>query len=171
AAVDGSQQDAIGAASAGYVGESDGWQDFHRNGALTWGYRTAGPGNVALVAALPRSAVLALGFGSGTQAAATLAIACLMQPFDNLLKRQIETWRQWHTRRNAPRLCSHWAPNMKPATRCATSSRPRTATGVGGRINGLAARLIGKGCNWTRPDSRCCSLPLSPSAMHSMALR
>ena len=33
AAVDEAQADAFGAASAGYVGESDGWQDFHRNGA------------------------------------------------------------------------------------------------------------------------------------------
>jgi glucoamylase len=100
AAVDGTQQDAFGAASVGYVGESDGWQDFHRNGALTWSYGTAGPGNVALVAALPRTAVLALGFGSGKQAAATLAISSLMQPFDNLLKRQIESWRHWHDRRD-----------------------------------------------------------------------
>ena len=100
AAADGKQQDAFGAASAGYVGESDGWQDFHRNNALTWGYRTAGPGNVALVAALPRCAVLALGFGSSKQAAATLAISSLMQPFDNLLKRQIESWQKWHSHRN-----------------------------------------------------------------------
>ena len=89
--MDATQQDAFGAASVGYVGESDGWQDFNRNGVLTWGYRTAGPGNVALVGALPRSAVLALGFGSSKQAAATLAISSLMQPFDNLLNRQIET--------------------------------------------------------------------------------
>ena len=100
AAADATQQDAFGAASVGYVGESDGWQDFHRNGALTWSYRTAGPGNVALIGALPRSGVLALGFGSSKQAAATLAISSLMQPFDNLLKRQIETWQQWHARRN-----------------------------------------------------------------------
>src|SRR6185312_16159600 len=89
AAVDDTQQDAFGAASAGYVGESDGWQDFHRSPGAT--ARRAG--NVALVAALPRTAVLALGFGSGKQAAATLAISSLMQPFDNLLKRQIESWR------------------------------------------------------------------------------
>lgn len=100
AAVDNSQQDVFGIASVGYVGESDGWQDFHRNGALTWHYGTAGPGNVALVAALPRSAVLSLGFGSSMQAAATLAISSLMQPFDNLLNRQIEMWQQWHARRN-----------------------------------------------------------------------
>lgn len=100
AAVDATQRDAFGVASVGYVGESDGWQDFHRNGALTWGYRTAGPGNVALVAALPRGVVLALGFGSSKQAAATLAISSLMQPFGDLLTRQIETWQQWHARRN-----------------------------------------------------------------------
>jgi glucoamylase len=100
AAVDGTQQDVFGAASVGYVGESDGWQDFHQNGALTWAYETAGPGNVALIAALPRSAVLALGFGSSMQAAATLAISSLMQPFNNLLKRQVETWQHWHAHRN-----------------------------------------------------------------------
>jgi glucoamylase len=100
AAVDGAQRDAFGAASAGYVGVSDGWQDFNRNAALTWSYHTAGPGNVALIAGLPRTAVLALGFGNGKQSAATLAIATLAQPFDNLLKRQIETWQQWHAHRN-----------------------------------------------------------------------
>jgi len=36
--------DAIGRASAGYVGDSDGWQDFARNGAMTWEYENAGPG-------------------------------------------------------------------------------------------------------------------------------
>jgi glucoamylase len=59
AAVDESRADAFGAASAGYVGESDGWQDFQRNGALTWRYAKAGPGNVALICALPRRAVSA----------------------------------------------------------------------------------------------------------------
>ncbi len=96
AAVDEAQQDAFGPASAGYVGASDGWQDFHRNGALTWHYDSAGPGNVALIGALPRRAVLGVGFGSGITAAATLAVSSLMQPFDSLLERQIETWRQWH---------------------------------------------------------------------------
>ena len=98
AAVDEAQHDAFGSASAGYVGESDGWQDFQRNGALTWHYASAGPGNVALIGALPRKAVLGLGFGSSIPAAATLAVSSLMQPFDTLLGRQIEAWRQWHTR-------------------------------------------------------------------------
>ena len=68
------------------------------NGRLTWQYASAGPGNVALIGALPRRAVLGLGFGSSAQAAATLAISSLMQPFASLIKRQIEDWRRWHAR-------------------------------------------------------------------------
>jgi glucoamylase len=98
AAVDEEQRDAFGSASVGYVGESDGWQDFHRNGALTWNYASAGPGNVAMIGALPRKAVLGLGFGSSIQAAATLAISSLMQPFENIVQHQIGDWQQWHTR-------------------------------------------------------------------------
>jgi glucoamylase len=96
AAVDCAQRDAFGTASAGYVGRSDGWQDFDRNGALTWHYASAGPGNVALIGALPPKAVLGLGFGSSTAAAATLAVSSIMRPFDNLLDREIEAWEQWH---------------------------------------------------------------------------
>jgi glucoamylase len=97
AAVDDTQQDAFGPSSAGYVGESDGWQDFNRNGVLTWHYATAGPGNVALIGALPRRAVLGLGFGSSMASAATLAIASIMQPFGNLVEHQIEEWGLWHS--------------------------------------------------------------------------
>ena len=53
----------FGRASAGYVGTCDGWQDFARNGRMTWEYRRAGPGNVALMAELPRRAVLSLPSG------------------------------------------------------------------------------------------------------------
>ncbi|MGH6777201.1 MAG: glycoside hydrolase family 15 protein [Bradyrhizobium sp.] len=98
AAVDEEQQDAFGSASAGYVGKSDGWQDFHRNGALTWNYGCAGPGNVAMIGALPRKAVLGLGFASSMQAAATLTVSSLMQPFEDVVQRQVEDWQQWHTR-------------------------------------------------------------------------
>lgn len=100
AAVDQDQRDALGAASAGYVGHSDGWQDFARNGALTWRYPAAGPGNVALTGELPRRAVLALGFGSSLSAAATLAISSLLQPFDTLLQHQTADWEAWQARRS-----------------------------------------------------------------------
>ncbi len=89
------QRDAFGRASVGYVGSSDGWQDFARNGAMTWQYRTAGPGNVAMMGELPRRAILAVGFGNSSEAAATLAISSLIQPFDNVLQEQIADWERW----------------------------------------------------------------------------
>jgi glucoamylase len=95
AAVDAGQRDALGRASAGYVGTSDGWQDFARNGRLTWRHPSAGPGNVALIGELPRTAVVALGFGSSRDAAATLAISSLAEPFERILQRQIGEWEAW----------------------------------------------------------------------------
>jgi glucoamylase len=106
AAADEHQADAFGRASAGYVGSSDGWQDFAQNGAMTWQYRTAGPGNVALTGELPRRCVLALGFGSSAEAAATLAISSLIQPFGNVLQQQIADWEAWQAR------CAERSPTM-----------------------------------------------------------
>ena len=100
AAVDEHQRDAIIRASAGYVGTSDGWQDFARNGRMIWEYRRAGPGNVALIAELPRRAVLSLGFGSSADAAATLAVGSLLQPFDNLLQQHTTLWQEWQAERS-----------------------------------------------------------------------
>jgi glucoamylase len=100
AAVDERQRDAIGRASAGYVGASDGWQDFLRNGRMCWEYESAGPGNIALIAELPRRVVLALGFGSSAESAATLAIGSLLQPFDSLLQQHIAPWQAWHAERS-----------------------------------------------------------------------
>jgi glucoamylase len=96
AAADACQRDAWGRASAGYVGASDGWQDFHRNGAMRWQHAQAGPGNVALTGELPRRATLALGFASSKESAATLAISALLQPFDEPWQQQISDWKSWH---------------------------------------------------------------------------
>jgi glucoamylase len=97
-AVDERQQDAIGRASAGYVGVSDGWQDFARNGAMTWEHPAAGPGNVAIMAEVPNRCSLALAFGSSPEAATTLAVSSLMQPFENILEAQVADWEAWHRR-------------------------------------------------------------------------
>ncbi|HVC50567.1 MAG TPA: glycoside hydrolase family 15 protein [Stellaceae bacterium] len=101
AAVDEDQRDAFGRISAGYVGASDGWQDFAHNGAMTWEYAVAGPGNVALTGELPQRAVLALGFGSSAPSAATLALSSLMQPFDTAWQQQIADWEAWQARCSA----------------------------------------------------------------------
>jgi len=100
AAVDEARADAFGMTSVGYVGVSDGWQDFDRNGTMAWQYANAGPGNVAMMGALPRKSVLALGFGSSIRAAATVALASVLEPFEQLLARQIEVWHLWHLARN-----------------------------------------------------------------------
>ncbi|HPE79515.1 MAG TPA: glycoside hydrolase family 15 protein [Gammaproteobacteria bacterium] len=96
AAVDAAQHAVLDVASAGYSGVSDGWQDFDRHGQMRWRYRRAGPGNVALTAALPRQGVLALGFGSSRESAATLALSSLSQPFDEAWQEQLRSWRSWH---------------------------------------------------------------------------
>jgi glucoamylase len=92
------QHDAFGRASAGFVGSSDGWQDFARNGALSWEYESAGPGNVALVGELPRRATLALGFGITQESAATLALTALTEPFAVSWERQLTAWTRFHVR-------------------------------------------------------------------------
>jgi glucoamylase len=69
--------------SAGYVGASDGWQDFSRNGRMTWEYGEAIDGNVALLGELPATqGTLALGFsdtivGARTKARSSLSEGCL----------------------------------------------------------------------------------------------
>jgi glucoamylase len=120
AAVTANQQDAFGRASAGYVGSSDGWQDFARNGRLGWEYDSAGPGNVALTGELPRHAVMALGFGSSTESAATLALSALSEPFDTSWERQLVAWTRWHTD------CGHQVLCMELPADCAEQVRIST---------------------------------------------
>jgi len=98
AAVTPAQGEAFARGSAGFVGESDGWQDFSHHGAMTWEYDSAGPGNVALLGELPRQAVLALGFGSSAESAATLALSALTEPFASNWSRQHTAWARWYTR-------------------------------------------------------------------------
>lgn len=93
--------DALEAGSAGYVGDSDGWQDFARHGRLTWDHARAGPGNVALTGALARRCTLALAFSGSRESAASLALAALAQDFDGLLEQQTRAWRDWHHAREA----------------------------------------------------------------------
>ncbi len=102
AAANEQQGDAWRATSAGYVGASDGWQDFARNGALSWRFDTAGPGNVALIGELPVTATLALAFGTSRESAATLAFSSLSQPFSDVWDRYVAEWRTWCSGLNIP---------------------------------------------------------------------
>ena len=102
AAADATQRDAFGRASAGYVGASDGWQDFSRNGAMTWEYGSAGPGNVALLAELTRACTLALAFGSSAEAAGTLALTAAFEPFGSVRDHYVQGWRDWYAKSRIP---------------------------------------------------------------------
>lgn len=99
AAVDSDFRDAFGRCSAGYVGVSDAWQNFTSDGRPSWNYDEAGPGNVALAGELPSRARLALALSTSKEAASTLAMASLAQPFDMLVAQQTTAWEQWHEER------------------------------------------------------------------------
>ncbi len=95
----------FGMRSAGGVGASDGWQDFHQHGRMTWAYAEAGPGEVALMAALPRKGTLALALATSKEAAATLAWAALIAGFSCAWEAQCTAWRAWQKHQSfSPRL-------------------------------------------------------------------
>ena len=90
-------------ASTGYVGASDGWQDFNTNGRLTWEFARATNGNVALIGELDdQSGVLALGFGESPTGARTLATSSLVEGAATVRKRFIGGWTRWHQRIQVP---------------------------------------------------------------------
>jgi len=109
-AADGAGLDGLGRGSAGYAGVSDGWQDFAANGAMTWTYGRAGPGNVAMMAEAPPSALLALGFAASKESAATLAATALEQSFDEAQRDLVEAWHAWHARCETHRTVSPVLP-------------------------------------------------------------
>ena len=79
----------------GYVGTSDGWQDFAANGRMAWTYQQAGPGNVAGMTELELdggTAQLALAFGSRPEEAGLEASAALAGPFESAWEEYLGNW-------------------------------------------------------------------------------
>ncbi|MDE2573622.1 MAG: glycosyl hydrolase, partial [bacterium] len=95
-ALDSEGRDAWRRMSCGYVGVSDGWQDFARNDRMTWTYQSAGPGNVALMGELPREVNLALAFGGSAHDAVIHGAASLSGRFEESWQTQIHDWMRWH---------------------------------------------------------------------------
>lgn len=82
--------------SAGYVGASDGWTDFSRNGAMSWTYATAEQGNVALMGELSaNSGVLALGLSETPEGARTLARSSLADDYGETRDLFLRQWEEW----------------------------------------------------------------------------
>lgn len=100
-------QPALRAGAAGYVGASDGYQDIARHGQLTWRFRRALDGNVALCAEVVPDAdgrfLLAVGLGGSFSSAATVMAQSLAQPFGDSLARFV---RQWARLRHEEDECS-----------------------------------------------------------------
>jgi glucoamylase len=87
---------ALRAPSAGIVGTSDGWQDLQSHGELRWAYTKAGPGNVALSAALDgTSGVIGLAFANTARGAWTLARSSLAEGFDAAKREFLRAWATW----------------------------------------------------------------------------
>lgn len=82
--------------SAGFVGYSDGWQDFSHHGRMLWTYAEAIDGNVGLMGELAaNTGVLALGFADTTEGAQTLARSSLSQGFDAVRRSCAAGWSAW----------------------------------------------------------------------------
>jgi glucoamylase len=82
--------------SVGYVGASDGWQDFDRNTAMTWTYERAEDGNVALMGELEhKCGVLAIGFARTSEGARTRARSSLAEGFDRARDVFVDDWKTW----------------------------------------------------------------------------
>ncbi len=99
--------------SVGYVGSSDGWQDLQAHKRMTWEYRRAENGNVAMSAEIDLTKsqgkfVLALSFGMDPDKAARNAIASLKGGFHKAMDDYIGGWQEWFK--------SHASPNKNPLT-------------------------------------------------------
>ena len=88
----------IRAASCGYVGVNDGWTDLHDNFQLDWRFDCAGPGNIALTAALDlpssREFSYGLGFGTTPHSAINALLQSLGLPRQQAHAYFLEQWRK-----------------------------------------------------------------------------
>ncbi|MEP6807084.1 MAG: glycoside hydrolase family 15 protein [Chloroflexota bacterium] len=81
--------------SVGYVGASDGWQDFATNGRMAWTYSSTDKGNVAgMIELAPGDEPIqvALGFGGRPEEAALQASAALVGHFQVAWDEYVANW-------------------------------------------------------------------------------
>lgn len=82
--------------SAGYVGTSDGWQDFARNGQMSSTFGEATDGNVALMGELPANkGKLALALSDSIAGARTKAYSSLSEGYSYIRQLFIKGWQEW----------------------------------------------------------------------------
>lgn len=120
--------------SVGYVGTSDGWQDFNQHQAMTWEYHEAGPGNIAMLGELIGSiGTLALTFASSAEGAITLANSALVTGFAEARREYVSHWTQWHKSISFPQLSplpTHLANAIKTSISVLKTHEGRTFPGA-----------------------------------------
>jgi glucoamylase len=86
--------------SAGFVGQTDGWQDLDRHYQLSHLFTRAENGNVALTGEVDIMAsgghfLLALGFGANASEAGQRALASLLDGFEDARTKYVREWESW----------------------------------------------------------------------------
>ena len=90
--------------SAGYVGASDGWQDLHLHGGLTFDFSSASHGTVALSGeAVGSSGTIGVAFAETPRGAHTLLRTALAEGFDGLRQEFLDRWQWWGSKLKLPR--------------------------------------------------------------------
>ncbi len=124
-------------ASAGFVGFSDGWQDISRHKKMTWMYKQALKGNVALTGEVDIQDVndqftLALGFGTTVEEAIITALDSLGRDFEDIKQSYVSGWAKWLEL--LPPSASDEEKNSLAVLKCHESKAP-----LGGFIAALAS--------------------------------
>lgn len=117
--------------SAGFVGQSDAWQDIRRHGAMTWEFDRAENGNVALAGEIDLQAcngefVLALSLDNSPDSAALNAFLSLGDSFDTLRDEYVQQWQAWQKQISPLDTDELTSTNNEQRER-ADRSRPRVA--------------------------------------------
>ena len=117
--------------SAGYVGYSDGWQDFARHGSMQWTFEEALDGNVALMGELAAPAgVLALGFAETCAGARTLARSSLGDGFAPAQRSCCADWDAWAADLLIPQAPEHIEREALLSAAIVTAHASRTYPGA-----------------------------------------
>jgi glucoamylase len=117
--------------SAGFVGRSDGWQDFAENGRMTWEFDRAENGNVALLGELSEtSGLLALGLAESPEGARSLAAAALVEGYETVRTRFVSGWSAWAESLNLPGGTGEHAPEALLSAAVLKAHEDRTFPGA-----------------------------------------
>ncbi len=89
--------------SVGFVGASDGWQDFSQHGQMTYTFDRATSGNVAMMAELSGAqGTLALALAETPEGARTLAASSLAEGYSLARETFLDHWKQWAAELDLP---------------------------------------------------------------------